>query len=347
MTNIGDNVDAALITNDISRRYLTGMKSSAGLVLVTREESYLLIDFRYYETARREVNDFEVIMLTDATKQLNDLIHKHDVKCIAIEGQNMSVSELSLYQERFPSIVFESDKLSKALMKMRSIKTDEEIAKIEKAQRIAERAFSHILDYIRVGITEKDVALELDYFMLRNGAHALSFDTIAVSGGNGSSPHGVPTDKNLSSGELLTMDFGAVVDGYHSDMTRTIAIGEIPQKAEEAYYTVLDAQNKAIQNAFAGLTGRELDKIARDHIESKGYGSYFGHALGHGVGMEIHEEPRVSPKSQTKLCENMIITVEPGIYISREFGIRIEDMIVIGKDSNINLTNSPKNLIKV
>ena len=155
MAKLGNDIDAALITNDISRRYLTGMKSSAGLILATREESYLLIDFRYYEAARRKVNDFEVIMLTDSIKQLNDLRHKHGVKCIAIEGQNMSVSEFSLYQERFPNIVFESTTLSKALMEMRSIKSDIEIAKIEKAQRIAESAFLHILDFVRVGITEK------------------------------------------------------------------------------------------------------------------------------------------------------------------------------------------------
>lgn len=323
------------------------MKSSAGLILATRDESYLLIDFRYYEEARRKVNDLEVVLLTDSMKQLNDLIHKHGVKCIAIEGTNMSVSELSLYQEKFPDIVFESTMLSKVLVKMRSIKSDIEIAKIEKAQRIAESAFLHILDFVRAGVTERDIALELDYYMLRNGAQALSFDTIAVSGGNGSSPHGVPTCKKIEKGEFLTMDFGAVVDGYHSDMTRTIAIGDISQRAQDAYYTVLDAQNKAIDHAVAGITGKDLDKVARDHIESNGYGDYFGHALGHGVGMEIHEEPRISPKSETKLLENMIITIEPGIYISREFGIRIEDMIVVGKKSNINLTNSPKNLIKV
>lgn len=347
MASLADNVDAALITNNISRRYLTGMKSSAGLILATRRSSYLLIDFRYYEEANFTVDNCEVILLTDPIKQLRSLIHKHGIKCIAIEGQNMSVNELAQYQGKFPDIIFESTSLSEVLIKMRSIKSDTEIAKIEKAQRIAESAFSHILDFVREGITEREVALELDYFMLRNGAEALSFDTIAVSGKNGSSPHGIPTDKRISSGELLTMDFGAVIDGYHSDMTRTIAIGDIPESAERAYRTVLEAQKKAIQHAVAGITGRELDKVARGHIDSMGYGSYFGHALGHGVGMEIHEEPRVSPKSETKLRENMIITVEPGIYISREFGIRIEDMIVIGKNSNINLTNSPKDLIKV
>ena len=228
---------------------------------------------------------------------------------------------------------------------MRSVKSDEDIEKMKVAQKFTDDAFTHILGFIKEGRTEKEIALELDYFMLKNGAEALSFDTIALAGKNTSMPHGVPSDYKVKNGDFVLMDFGAVYDGYHSDMTRTVCVGNPSDDMKNIYNIVLSAQSAALKSVCAGITGKNFDFVAREIIEDAGYGEAFGHSLGHGVGMEIHEYPNASVKSDAVLPENAVVTVEPGIYIPQKFGVRIEDMVKITKEGCINFTHSPKNLI--
>lgn len=341
-----ENADGALITSDINRRYFTGMKSSAGMLLIFKECAYLIIDFRYIEKARNTVKNCTVMEQENLTEQINSLMKKHNAKSLAVESMDMTLSRMSFLEKKFPDIEFiKSDELSNNIYDMRTIKSTEEIEKIHKAQKIAEKAFDEILGFIRPGVTEREIALKLDNCMLENGAEGLSFETIALAGANTSMPHGVPGNYKVKNGDFVLMDFGAVYDGYHSDMTRTVCVGQSSEKMGKIYDIVLKAQLEALKKVKSGITGSELDGYARDIIDESGYGDFFGHSLGHGVGMEIHEFPTASSKSETILKENMVVTVEPGIYLPGEFGVRIEDFVVVTENSHQNLTNCPKKLI--
>lgn len=338
--------DCALITSDINRRYFTGMKSSAGVVLAFPEKAYLLIDFRYIEKARETVKDAEVIELKKLGAQLSELINNHGAKSIGIESETMTVKELGAYTHFFPSLMIDSsDALSNAISAMRMIKDADEIACIKKAQEIAEKSLEQLMDMIKPGVTEREIALELDHLMYLNGAEDLSFETIVLSGANTSMPHGVPSDKKIRSGEFVLMDFGAVWNGYHSDMTRTVCVGEPTDEMRKVYDIVLRAQEAGINAAKAGITGNELDAAARDIIVEEGYGECFGHSLGHGVGMEIHEKPNASPNYKLHLEKGCVVTVEPGIYIAGRFGVRIEDFVILTENGCENMTKCAKNLI--
>lgn len=338
----------AMITSDVNRRYFTGMKSSAGVVLVFPDYACLLIDFRYYEKASETVTDCEVIRMERMFGQISELVKAHRAERLMIESETMTVAELDRLCDNIGGVqINSSGELSGIISEMRMIKSEEEIELIIKAQRIAEKAFDNALNFIKEGVTEREIALCLNDYMLRNGAEDLSFDTIALCGSNTSMPHGVPTDKPLKSGELILMDFGAVYEGYHSDMTRTVSLGEPSEEAERVYSIVLEAQNRCLAAAKEGLSCKRLDQIARDFIAANGYGDNFGHGLGHSVGMEIHESPAANTRDETILRENMIMTVEPGIYLPGKFGVRIEDFVAIKQNSAFNLTNAPKNLIKL
>ena len=344
--SLPDGADCAVISSDINRRYFTGMKSSAGTLLVFRDAAYLIVDFRYIEKAQKTVTDCDVILQGRLYEQLLELMKKHGAKTAAIESDTVTVSQLADMKKRLADVeIISDDRLSTVIKNMRIIKTADEIEKIKAAQLIAEKAFDEVLNFIKPGVTEKEIALTLDFYMLRNGAEALSFDTIALSGKNTSLPHGVPSDKKVCGGEFVLMDYGAVVDGYHSDMTRTVCVGSPSEKMTEIYNIVLKAQEESLNGAKSGMEAKQLDKIARDIIASAGYGENFGHSLGHGVGMEIHEAPNASPSSDGILRENMVVTVEPGIYIPDEFGVRIEDFIVIKHENSLNLTSCNKKLI--
>ena len=344
--SLPDGADCAVISSDINRRYFTGMKSSAGTLLVFRDAAYLIVDFRYIEKAQKTVTDCDVILQGRLYEQLLELMKKHGAKTAAIESDTVTVSQLADMKKRLADVeIISDDRLSTVIKNMRIIKTADEIEKIKAAQLIAEKAFDEVLNFIKPGVTEKEIALTLDFYMLRNGAEALSFDTIALSGKNTSLPHGVPSDKKVCGGEFVLMDYGAVVDGYHSDMTRTVCVGSPSEKMTEIYNIVLKAQEESLNGAKSGMEAKQLDKIARDIIASAGYGENFGHSLGHGVGMEIHEAPNASPSSDEILRENMVVTVEPGIYIPNEFGVRIEDFIVIKHENSLNLTSCNKKLI--
>ncbi len=343
-----EGIDAAIITDDLNRRYFTGMKSSAGTVICFKDKAYLIIDFRYIEKATKTVKDAEVILQGKLFDQINELLTKHGAKTVAVESDTMTVTSLAMYKERITaSEVISTRDLSSAIGKLRIVKTQDEIDKIIKAQRIAEAAFEDALNFIKPGVTEREIGLHLDYYMLSHGAEALSFDTIALTGANTSLPHGVPGDTVVMPNSFVLMDYGAKFDGYHSDMTRTVCVGTPTDKMAEVYETVLKAQLDAIAAIKAGVVGSDIDKIARDVIADAGYGDKFGHSLGHGVGIEIHEAPNAAPSSTHIFEENMIVTVEPGIYLPDEFGVRIEDFVVIKPDGCENMTLAKKSLISL
>ena len=343
-----DNVESVLITSDINRRYFTGMKSSAGTVLAFRNKAYLLIDFRYIEKARETVKTAEVIETKELYKEISALLRQEGVKNLAIEAMDVTVSRLNVMKKHLKCVdIIETDVLSNSINKLRMIKDEEEMEYIRKAQEIAESAFDDILGFIKEGVTEREIALELDRLMLEKGAEGISFDTIALAGENTSMPHGVPSDKKVKMGEFVLMDFGAVYNGYHSDMTRTVCVGTPDEEMEKIYNIVLTAQEKAIAAAKAGISGKELDGIARRHICDAGYGEYFGHSLGHGVGLEIHEQPNAAPSYEKNLEKGTVITIEPGIYIAGKFGVRIEDFVILTENGCINLTKSAKNIISL
>ncbi len=336
----------AIITSDVNRRYFTGMRSSAGVLLAFPEKAYLLIDFRYIEKARQTVTSAEVIELKKLYPQLMELMKRHGVTSAAIESETMTVSELNSYRHFFKDITIDdSDSLSTAISELRTEKDDEELVYIKKAQEIAESAYDELLGMIHPGMTERRISIELNRLMLEKGAEDISFDTIVVSGANTSMPHGVPTDKEIRQGEFLLMDFGAVRNGYHSDMTRTVCIGKPDAEMKKVYDIVLEAQLAGIAAARPGITGCELDKTARDIIERAGYGECFGHSLGHGVGLEIHEKPNAAASYRLPLNKGAVVTIEPGIYIPGKFGVRIEDFVILTENGCENLTKCEKNMV--
>lgn len=341
-------IDSVLITSDVNRRYFTGMKSSAGVVLAFRKKAYLLIDFRYIEKARETVTAAEVIEAKKLYPQIQKILKAHGARNMAIEAANVTVSGLNKMKKLLKSVdIIETDALSNAINKLRMIKDDEEIACIKKAQEIAESAFEELLGFIKVGVTEREIAQELDRLMMKKGAEGISFDTIALAGENTSMPHGVPSDKAVQEGEFVLMDFGAVYNGYHSDMTRTVCVGKPTDEMTEIYNIVLNAQEAALEAAHAGMTGQELDVVARNIISEAGYGKYFGHSLGHGVGLEIHELPNAAPYYKKPLAAGAVVTVEPGIYIAGKFGVRIEDFVILTENGCVNLTKCAKNIISL
>ena len=343
-----DEIDAAIITSGVNRRYFSGMKSSAGTVVAFRDKAYLIIDFRYIEAATKKVKDAQVILQGKLFDQINELLKKHGAKTAAIESDTMTVSMLNMYKERITAAeIVSSSALSDAIGELRIVKTQDEIDKMIKAQRIAEAAFENVLNFIKPGVTEKEIGLCLDYYMLKSGAEALSFDTIVASGQNSAVPHAVPTDKPVQDGDFIVIDFGAVIDGYHSDMTRTVSIGSVSSEQERVYDTVLKAQLAAIEKAAAGVPCAEIDAAARKLIENNGYAGCFGHSTGHGIGLEIHEAPNVSPKSKTLAKPGMLFSIEPGIYLEGKFGVRIEDMVVVQKKGCRNLTKTKKERISL
>lgn len=347
MSSLEGICDCGIINDTVNRRYFTGMKSSDGTLVVFKDKAYLIIDFRYIEKAKKTAKGCEVILQNRLYHQINELIAKHSASSVSVDTETCTVDQLNSYKTSLKASVSSDNSFSKLIRKLRMIKSQDEIDNMIAAQRIAEKGFEHMLDFVKEGRTEREVQLELDYYMLSHGAEELSFDTIALSGSNTSLPHGVPSDKLIKKGEFVLLDFGAVVNGYHSDMTRTFCVGEPSEKMRKVYEIVLEAQLAALNAVKAGITGRELDKIARDIISTEGFGDNFGHSLGHGVGMEIHEMPYASPNKEDILPENSIVTVEPGIYLEGEFGVRIEDFVVVKNDGCENMTKAEKKLIIV
>ncbi len=369
-----NNLDGIVITDGYNIHHLTGYAGHTGMVLALRDKDYILTDSRYTEQVTLEAPEFTCVdigmdgyadtiikllseymsgNLLDNTPN-NDACMNHNkdiIFNIGFEDEHISYKQYNAFEEKFTKAFGSRYKLiplKQELNRLRMIKTEDEITKIARAESIGDEAFSHIIDYIKHGMTEKEVALELEYTMKKLGADGVSFDTIAASGSNSSLPHAVPTERVLREGDFLTMDFGCIYKGYCSDMTRTIFIGSNPSKKQLSIYNiVLNAQLEAMKLIKPGAKCSDVDARAREIIGEAGYGDYFGHGLGHSVGLYIHEEPRFSRKCDTILEEGMIMTVEPGIYLPGEFGVRIEDLVVVTKEGYKNLTKSPKNLIMV
>lgn len=338
--------DAALIVSPENRFYFTGFESSDGYLIASENEAVFITDGRYIEAAQKKTKGCKVVLQEKKASQIRDILLSLGAKSVAVEADRMTLSEFTLFASVLEGIEMIADgSLDAEINDIRSLKTSAEVEKIKTAQKIAEEALEHIIGFIKPGKTEKEVALELDYYMLSHGAHGISFETIAVSGAKSSMPHGVPDEKVIENGDFVTMDFGAVFEGYHSDMTRTVAVGSASEEMKEVYYTVLKAQENAVSAIQAGLSCKAADQAARDVIEKAGYGKYFTHSTGHGVGVEIHEFPSLSSACDKMLKTGNIVTVEPGIYIPGKFGVRIEDMVLVTENGCENLTKAPKELI--
>lgn len=338
--------EAALILGDSNRFYFTGFKSSAGAVVITKSEAFLLVDFRYIEKAKKTVKSVQVQLCQTLYNQINDILKTQGVKKVFVETQEICLNTFLSLQEKLGKIeVSKQSTLQDTINNLRSIKQIEEIEFIKSAQNITDKAFGYILDRIKVGKTEKEIALDLEFFARQNGSEGVAFDFIVVSGKNSALPHGVPSDKKIENGDFITMDFGAKYNGYCSDMTRTVAVGGVSDQQKTVYDIVLKAQEMALEKIKAGAVCKEIDATARDHIYAKGYKGCFGHGLGHSVGIDIHESPAFNTRDITVLKSGMVMTVEPGVYIEDAFGVRIEDMVVVTENGYKNFTQSPKELI--
>ena len=336
---------AVLIITPVNRRYLTGFNSSLGYLLLTNRENFLFMDGRYLEAAEREASNATVLPLGNLIAQLNKIFEEQGTRKLLIEVEN-SISTFTYLKKGLKVKVEASGSVSARLKTLRSVKSRDEVNCTITAQRIAEKAFSEVLNFIKVGVTEREIAAFLEYKIKSFGSEREAFETIAVSGKNSSMPHGVPTDKPIEAGDFITMDYGAVYGGYVSDMTRTVAVGHATNEMQKVYNTVLEAQEAVIKTVKAGVTCDEADKAARNVITEAGYGEYFTHSTGHGVGLEVHEFPSLySGATLVKLRSGQIVTDEPGIYLPGKFGVRIEDMLLIGKNGCKNLTKAEKTLI--
>lgn len=340
--------DAVLVADGCNMRYLSGFSGATGYLYVSEKHQVILTDSRYTTQAKGESCGFEVTEVSGVagyTEAIGKLMTEDGIGSLGFEDQVMIYADVAGLQKELPPVQWKA--LGSSLNDLRMIKTEEELAYIERAQHIGDEAFSHILTVLRPGMTELEVAAELEGYMKRHGATGLSFDTIVASGIHSAMPHATPSEKKLENGDFLTMDFGCLYKGYCSDMTRTVVIGKASEQQRELYQVVLSAQEAALAVIREGLTGEEVDKAARDIIRNAGYGDYFGHGLGHSVGLFIHEEPRLSPSGHTVLKRGMTETVEPGIYLPGVGGVRIEDLVAVTENGCRNFTNSPKNLIEI
>ena len=339
--------ELVIISNDVNRRYFTGFPSSAGMLFITKSDASFYIDFRYFEKAKNKIDHCTVSLLENTEKALNAYIQKHCVKKIYLETSYVPIDVITAYQKMLPKgcEISLDPYINNKILEIRSIKTADEIKNIKEAQRLTDDTFSYILNHIKQGRTEREIMLDMEFYLRRQGSEGVSFDFIVVSGVNSSLPHGVPTNKVIENGDFITLDFGAVVNGYRSDMTRTVAIGNINESQQKVYETVLSAQKLALDQIKPGVVCKEIDQIAREYIYNSGYEGCFGHGLGHSVGLEIHENPSFNTRDTTILRPGMVLTVEPGIYLEGQFGVRIEDMVYITENGFENVTKSIKDLI--
>jgi Xaa-Pro aminopeptidase len=341
------DLDAMLLTGEANRFYASGFHSAGtdGVALVTRKKAYYLTDSRYTEAAARCIQGAELLEVGHGkgyTTLLEEIVSEQSIRRMGFEDAYMTVQDHGRYCRALSCELVPAAEL---LAQLRMVKDAEELEAMEAAQRIAEKALADILEEIRPGVTEKEIAARLQYLMLHYGASDMSFDPIVVSGPNGSLPHGVPSEKEIRKGEFVTMDFGCIYHGYCSDMTRTVAVGFATEEMRTVYQTVLAAQAAGIAAARAGATGKAVDGAARAVISDAGYGDYFGHSFGHGVGVEIHEAPNASSLNGKPLPAGAVISAEPGIYLPGRLGVRIEDVILLTEDGCRNLTRAPKELL--
>lgn len=337
-------LDAMLITSESGERYALGFHGE-GLLLVTRDGARYSTDGRYIEAARERIQGPEICLTTPDKGHVafaREYIEGKQLHNIGFESGAMTVDAHRRYAQELPGILTPAQKL---LDDLRASKDQEELAYMRRAQEITDEAFKAILNFIRPGMTEREIAARLVYELLSRGGEKVSFDPIVAAGPNGSRPHAVPGDQVVDAGMFITMDFGCKVEGYCSDMTRTVAVGSVTEEMERVYKTVLSAQEAGIAAARAGVPGKAVDAAARAVIEEAGYGEYFTHSFGHGVGVEIHEAPNAAASNEKPLPAGAVISAEPGIYIPGNLGVRIEDVILITPEGRRNLTKAPKELL--
>lgn len=348
--NIQSESKSFLITSDVNRFYFTDFSSSAGCVFITKGNAYLLVDFRYGEAAQNQVKHCKVVIFKKLTESIKEICKEEHISEIFLEEESVTLAQAENFNKEFAKfgVTLSHDKLLDTIIKnQRLVKSENEITMIKKAQLITEQAYTEVLNYVKPGVTEREIALELEYLMRKKGADGVSFSLITITGKNTSLPHGVPGENIIKEGDFFLSDIGALYNGYHSDMTRTVAVKTASDEMKEIYDIVLNAQLSALKAVKAGAKAGIVDKTARDHISSYGYGEYFGHSTGHGVGLDIHEAPVISLNSETILSNKMIITVEPGIYIPNKFGVRIEDMVCVTEDGYENFASIDKSLVIV
>lgn len=340
-----EKADAMIINSPYNRRYITNFTGTAGTALITADKAVFITDFRYTEQAAAQATDFDIVEHKQTMNQeIADQLDKLHVKRVAFEKDYTTYTQFEAFKQQFSQELIPVQGIIEAL---RMIKTPDELVIMKKAAKIADDAFEHIRSYIEPGVPEIEISNELEFFMRKQGAASSSFDTIVASGVRSALPHGVASGKKIQEGELVTLDYGALYDGYCSDITRTVAVGEISVELREIYDIVLEANLRGVKGTKPGMTGKEADALTRDYITEKGYGDKFGHSTGHGLGMEVHESPGLSFRTDTKLQPGMVVTVEPGIYVQGLGGCRIEDDIVITEDGNERLTFAPKELIQL
>lgn len=336
-------LDALLITSKYNRRFISNFTGSSGVALITKEKALFITDFRYIEQATNQCEGFEIVKHEGLIpSEVANQVELNGVTKLGFEQDHMTFSEYGTYRS---VVKAELAPVTGLIENLRLIKTDAEISIIKEATKIAESAFEHILGFIRPGLTELEVSNELEFHMRKLGATSSSFDIIVASGARSALPHGVASSKVIETGDFVTLDFGAYYKGYVSDMTRTVSVGEPHPELKKIYEIVLEAQLRGVNGIKAGITGREADALTRDYITEKGYGEFYGHSTGHGIGLEVHEGPGLSFRSDLVLEPNMIVTCEPGIYIPNLGGVRIEDDLIVKNGGNENLMSSTKDLI--
>lgn len=337
------NVDGFLITSTYNRRFMTNFTGSAGVVLISMKEAKFITDFRYVEQAGEQAVDFEIVQHTGTLlEEVGKQVKEMNISKLGFEQDHMTFATYKAYEKAIESQLLP---VSGIIENLRLIKTSSEIKILKDAAAIADAAFIRILDFIRPGVTELDVSNELEFFMRKQGATSSSFDMIVASGVRSALPHGVATDKVIEKGDFVTLDYGAYYNGYVSDITRTLAVGKPSEELINIYDIVLEAQLRGMAGIKPGMTGKEADALTRNLIEEKGYGQYFGHSTGHGIGLEVHEGPALSLRSDIILEPGMAVTVEPGIYLPGIGGVRIEDDTIVTLEGNEALTHSSKELI--
>ena len=342
-----NDLDAVIVFDELNQRYLSDFAFTDGFLFITLKSAHLITDFRYYEMATKFASkDFVAVMPKQRADYVRECISSEGIKTVGFEGDFVSYNTYIFHTETYPNVDFVN--IGDMIEQIRRVKSPEEIAFMQKAQDITDIAFSNILKVLTPNMTELDVAVELEYAMRKAGAESVAFETIAVSGDASALPHGTPRNVKLKKG-FLTMDFGAKYQGYCSDMTRTVVIGQADSEMKKLYNTVLKAQLATLDFIKAGCDAGEVDKVARDIIDSNPeFKNAFGHSLGHSVGLFVHEQPAASPRAfGKKLRAGEILTVEPGIYLFGKYGCRIEDMVKIEENGVYNFTHSTKELIEI
>ncbi len=338
-------IDGLLLTSRYSRHYCAEYDIAEGVAIITKNGSRYFTDSRYIEAAQNGIRGMEVIEMNRANpygKLINDAIAHFGVERLGYEEGYLTVAELQSFEKELQATLLP---FGGQINRFRTVKEPWELDHMRKAQEITDKAFSEVLTRIQVGMTEKELQAELIYCLYKNGSDGLAFDPIVVSGPNTSLPHGVATERAICQGDFITMDFGAMCQGYCADMTRTVAVGYATEEMTKVYHTVLQAQLAGIAVTKAGVTGQEIDAAARNVIQEAGYGDYFGHGYGHSIGMECHEAPNCNPSGEQPMEVNMVSSAEPGIYLPGKFGVRIEDLVIFTADGCENITRSPKNLM--